>query len=617
MKIAVCIKQVPVVSMLKFDGETKRVVRDGVPNEVNPFDVLGMSAAAGIREAMGCEVVVVTLGPPQAREALVQCLALGADRAIHLVDPAFAGSDTLATARALSMALRREAPDLIVCGRNSVDGETSQVGPEIAELLDMPQVTSVSELELSDSTSSITARRTTDEGEQLVHCALPALVTVTEGVAPEVYPSREALEAARTLPIAEVTAADLSRDASIFGLQGSPTWVRGFDVVESNREGIVARNQPVEESVEQLIDYLEGRGVFDGTDAGDRAKRSRGPRRSVSDSGGGVWVVAEPVEGEPRTVTVELLGKATELADELGAGVEALLIGHGVEDQAASLTAHGADRVLVADDSRLDEFDAELAASVLAEAIKERRPEAVLLPSTVNGRDLAARLAARLDLGLTGDCVGLEIDDEGRLVQLKPAFGGNVVAPILSRTTPQMATVRPGILEPVEPDWSMVPEIEPLSVASLAERRVRIMEATGGSPGESMMLEHARAIVTVGMGIGGPDNLGVVLRLVETLGASLGATRDVVDAGWLPRQLQIGLSGKAVAPSLYVAVALRGPFNHTVGIQKAGTVVAVNNSARAPIFRAADFGILGDYGEVLPVLIEALQARGLSFNRPA
>ena len=424
------------------------------------------------------------------------------------------------------------------------------------------------------------------------------------------------MDAARSLPIAEVTAADLWSDTSIFGLDGSPTWVHGFDVVESDREGIVARDQPVEESVEQLIDYLQDRGVFDGADTHERAKRARGPRRSIS-SGGAVWVVAEPVAGDPRTVTLELLGKATQLADELGAGVEALLIGHDVESQAASLTAHGADRVLFADDSRLDEFDAELAASVVADAVRQRKPEVVVLPSTVNGRDLAARLAARLGLGLTGDCVGLEIDDEGRLVQLKPAFGGNIVAPILSRTTPQMATVRPGILEPVEPDWSMVPEVEPLSVASLAERRVRIMEATGGSPGESMMLEHARAIVAVGMGIGGPDNLGVVLRLVETLGASLGATRDVVDAGWLPRQLQIGLSGKAVAPSLYVAVALRGPFNHTVGIQKAGTVVAVNNSARAPIFRAADFGILGDYGEVLPVLIESLERRGLTFDRPA
>ena len=133
MKIAICIKQVPVVSLLKFDGATKRVVREGVPSELNPFDVLAVSAVVSLKEALPVEAVVFTMGPPQAREALVQCLAMGADRAVHLVDRAFAGSDTLATARALSMALTREKFDLIICGLNSVDAETGQVGPEIAE----------------------------------------------------------------------------------------------------------------------------------------------------------------------------------------------------------------------------------------------------------------------------------------------------------------------------------------------------------------------------------------------------------------------------------------------------------------------------------------------------
>ena len=610
MKIAVCIKQVPVISMLKFDDDTKRVVREKVPSEVNPFDVLGMSAAAGIRKALECEVVVVTLGPPQAREAIVQCLAMGGDRGIHLVDRAFAGSDTLATSRALSMALRREGFDLIVCGRNSVDGETSQVGPEIAEMLDLPQVTNVSGLELSSSLDGITARRLTEEGHQLASCALPALVTVTEGVAPEVYPSREALETARGLPIAQVTAADLSQDTSLFGLDGSPTWVRGFDVVESRRDGIVARDQPVQDSVKQLLDYLEARSAFDEGRAGRRERRPRGPRLSTGETGA-VWVLAELVNDDIRPVTLELLGEARELASEIGSSVEALLIGHGVGAQARSLTAHGADRVLVADDARLAVFDAELTASVIADAVRERGPYAVLAPSTINGRDAAARAAARLGLGLTGDCVGLEIDDEGRLVQLKPAFGGNIVAPILSRTTPQMATVRPGLLDPVVPDWSIEPEVTPLAVGGLGQGRVRVLESVEEPAGRAA-LENARAIVAAGMGVGGPENLGVVRELADALGAPLGATRDVVDAGWLPRQLQIGLSGKAVAPELYVAVALRGPFNHTVGIRKAGTVVAINNSARAPIFRAADFGILGDYAEVLPVLIEAMERRGLT-----
>ena len=146
MKIAVCIKQVPVVSMLKFDNETRRVVREGVPNEVNPYDVLALSLATRLSQEHGAEVVALTMGPPQASDALVQALAMGADRAVHLNDRTFAGSDTLATSRALALALEREQPDLVICGRNSTDAETGQVGPEIAEMLGLPQITAVSRL---------------------------------------------------------------------------------------------------------------------------------------------------------------------------------------------------------------------------------------------------------------------------------------------------------------------------------------------------------------------------------------------------------------------------------------------------------------------------------------
>ena len=151
LKIAVCVKQVPVVSMLKFDNETRRIVREGVPSEVNPFDLQAVTACVIIRESMPVEIVVVTMGPPQAREALTQCMALGADRGIHLSDRAFAGSDTLATARALSLALAREAFDIIFCGINSVDAETGQVGPELAEMLNLPQVTAVSRIQISET----------------------------------------------------------------------------------------------------------------------------------------------------------------------------------------------------------------------------------------------------------------------------------------------------------------------------------------------------------------------------------------------------------------------------------------------------------------------------------
>jgi len=611
MKIAVCIKQVPVVSLLKFDNETRRVVRDGVPSEVNPFDVLGMSLAISLKQEHDAKLVVYTMGPPQARDALVQCLAMGADSAVHLNDRAFAGSDTLATARALALALARDEYDLIICGRNSVDAETGQVGAEVAEMLDLPQVSGVRHLELDSSSDGawLTAERVTDEGHDVVRCALPALITVTEDVAPEIYPRRAERQAAAEKPVETLTAADLSDDLSVFGIDGSPTWVSEIYSIEPEREGIVVRDKPADEAVTELMNYLGEKGAFEGdvVDSSDAAVE-RGARRECGDIGA-IWVVAEALGGELRPITLELLGRSRELADALHTCVEAVLIGDEVEQFGDRLTAFGADAVLVAQDVRLAAYEVSQYTAILADAIREHRPYAVLLGSTVIGRELAARLAGRLSLGLTGDCIGLEVDDEGRLVQLKPAFGGNIVAPILSSTKPYMATVRPGLLTPVAPDDGIEAVVRRLSLDSLGEARVEIVERVVNESAEGAELDSADTIVGVGKGIGGPENLPLLRELADALGAPLGATRDVTELGWLPRQYQIGLSGKSVSPNLYFAVALSGVFNHTVGIGKAGTVVAINSSARAPIFQSADFGIVGDYAEVVPELIRALEGR--------
>ena len=610
MKIAVCIKQVPVVSMLKFDNETRRVIREGVPSEVNPFDVLAMSLAANLKQAHAAEVIVYTMGPPQARDALIQCLAMGADRAVHLSDRAFAGADTLATARALSLALALDTPDLIICGRNSVDAETGQVGPEIAELLDLPQITNVRKLTLDPHAAALTAERATDEGYDLVRCPLPALITVTEDVAPETYPNRAARQAAQDKPIATLTAAHLSPDASQFGLDGSPTYVSEIYSVTPHRDRILIRDTPIPDAVSQLMEYLESRGVFHQSQADPASSAPpRGGIRPKTDAGA-VWVVAETLGSQLRPVSLELLGSACHLADKLQTRVEAILIGSLTAHHAPTLIAHGADAVHMAQSPRLARYETASYTHILAAAIRAHSPYAVLLPSTLNGRDLAARLAARLSLGLTGDCIGLELDADGRLAQLKPAFGGDVVAPILSHTRPYMATVRPGILTPVAPDRSITASITSLPLDDLPPSRVETLETVADeSAAGGAELDSARVIVGVGKGIGGIENLPIARELAAALNAPLGATRDITELGWLPRQAQIGLSGKSVAPDLYIAVALRGVFNHTVGIQKARVIVAINNNPRSPIFQSADIGILADYAQILPHLTRALQAR--------
>jgi len=613
MKIAVCIKQVPVVSRITFDYEAKTIIREGVPLEVNSFDLLAVGRAVELSEETGAEVVVVTMGPPQAREALVQCLALGAHRAIHLTDRAMAGSDTLATARCLALALEREHFDLILCGRNSNDAETGQVGPEMAELLQIPYVGSVRKIDLSpqngpggsDQPGGIVVERVTDEGYEVLRCPLPGLISVTEGIGEERWPSRQQLEAVKERPaIEEVTAAQLSSDPSTFGSEGSPTWVAEIRLVESQRLGVV-----IEEADPKLAAQMVVEGLVE-KNRDVSVPETRQNHRYVGQKERAIWVIAERVESGLRRASFEMLGKSRELAETTKSEVVAVLVGEHDEGDVKNLAAYGADKVLLLQGPDLGHPTGIAASSALSHVIDNRQPYAVLFPSTANGRDLASRVAARLGLGLTGDCIDLEINDVGELVQLKPALGGNVLAPILSKTYPYVTTMRPGLLVPLQPDWDAEAEVEVVEVASSSVPDIELLEFHPEEDARGLELESARIVLAVGMGVGGPENLPEVSALADSIGATLAATRNVTDAGWLPKQIQVGLTGRAIAPDLYIAVGIRGDFNHMVGIQKAGTIVAINNNPnprRSPILVAADFTIVGDWETYLPALVEALK----------
>ena len=611
MRIAVCIKQVPVVSAMQFDPDTKTLRRAGVPSEVSAFDIRALIKAVDLKTAHGGEVVAVTMGPPQAREALAECLALGADRAIHICDPACAGSDTLATARALALALRREPFDLVLCGRNSVDAETGQVGPEVAELLDWPQITSARSLTVDASARQVTAERETDDGFETVTAPLPAVVTAAEDLTAERFPSKADREAAKMKACVELHAADLSSDTTQFGLAGSPTWVAGLHHVEATRMGRIVEATSIDDAAAQLVRILiREHGLFGTWNVREQpaiATLVPSPRRTGPRD---VWVLAEVLDGALRSVVFELLGKAAAVAAALGGRVSAILLGHNVAHHAAALAAHGADRVLLGNDPRLVPYHTEVHATVLTAAIQSRRPGIILIPATTIGRDLAPRLAARLQLGLTGDCVDIGIDAEGRVLQYKPAFGGSVVAPILSRTLPEMATVRPGMLAMPTADPARRATIEPLSLDGVVPPRARVVERRAGAAAAAE-LDHAEIVVGVGKGIGGKASLERIEPLMQLLDAALCTTRDVTDEGWLPKQYQVGLTGRAIAPKLYIALGIRGAFEHMVGVRRAGLIVAVNKNAKAPVFKNADYGIVGDYAEVVAAL-----HRHLSATRP-
>ena len=604
MRIAVCIKQVPVLSRISFDYESKTIVREGVPLEVNSFDLLAVDRAVRLAKEAGGEVVVFTMGPPQARDALVQCLAMGAHRAVHLTDRAMAGSDTLATARSLSLALKREEQDLILCGRHSTDAETGQVGPELAQLLDLPYVSNARKLDYTPDSGAILVERQTDEGHEVIECPLPAVVSVTEGIMPERFPSRQDMQAAQENPsIEEVQAGQLSGDASLFGAAGSPTWVSEIRIIEPQRQGVVIEEEDPDVAARKLVEAFGGRPPAPIPTQRTTWQRYDGGRDRA------IWVVGERVASGLRGITFELLGKARDLAETTRGEVVAILAGTGPEGESRELASQGADRVVVLEGTDSMHPAGLACTAALAEVMQEQAPYAVLFPSTANGRDVASRVAAALSLGLTGDCVDLEIDESGRLVQLKPALGGNVVAPVLSSTRPYMATLRPGLLSPVAPNLDLEAPVEVVQVPGSSRPDMRVLEVHQQSDAGGLDLERARVVLGVGMGIGGPENLPVVRALAQRLGAKLASTRSVADAGWLPRQLQVGLTGKAIAPDVYIAVGVRGDFNHMVGIQKARTIVAINdnpNPRRSPILQVADFSIVGDWRSYLPPLVEAL-----------
>jgi electron transfer flavoprotein alpha subunit len=591
---------------MKFDTETKRIVRDGVPNEMNGYDSLSVQRAVELKASHGAEVTVYTMGPPNAREALTRCLAMGADNAYHIIDAALAGSDTLATSRALALALGKESYDLLLFGYFSVDAETSQVGPEVAELMGLPQVTCVSKLEVVDD-ATLRAERTLEDGTEVVEVSMPAVITVTDGLAAEVFPSRAEIKEAEEREIPEITALDLSEDSSIFGSTGSPTSVAEIRIMESTREHRVVEEVPVAEAAAQVVAFLKERGAL------DPSKRAApdltpAPADVRAIEGPEVWVMAELGASGVKAVSLELIGAARAVADAKGGPVIAVLMGApGCERYVDELCQAGADAVALAADDALAIYSTEAYASTLASAIKEHSPFAVLVPSTVNGRDVAARVAGRLELGLTGDCIGLEVNHEGMLVQLKPAFGGNVVAPIMSSTLPNMATMRAGMSERLAPRTSRGSANFPITVVKPGKELVRHMEMRPLESVDVADLDAAWSVIAAGMGVGGTDGLKELEPLRELLGAEFITTRDVADAGWMPRQVQVGLSGRSVAPTLYIGVGLRGDFNHMVGVQRAGTIVGVNNNRRASIFRVADIAVLADWHEFIPALLEALR----------
>jgi electron transfer flavoprotein alpha subunit len=323
----------------------------------------------------------------------------------------------------------------------------------------------------------------------------------------------------------------------------------------------------------------------------------------------GVWTVSENDQGKLKGVSYELLARGRGLADKLGAELASVVIGHNITDEAVEELIHrGADAVYLVNDPGLRHFVIENFSAALRDLINVYKPEIVIAGATTYGRTLMPHVAVRVNAGLTADCTELDIEEgTGNLLQIRPAIGGNILAEIKTpERRPQMATVRPNLIKHAEKDERRKGEV--VNVEFKAEWIDLRVEHLGfrKSEGENINIQGADVVVSGGGGLKKKENFGMIKKLAESLGGVVGASRVAVDRGWMSYPHQVGLSGKTVTPKLYIAVGISGSIQHLAGMKTAETIIAINSDSDAPIFKVADFGIVGDAFEVIPVLLESL-----------
>ncbi len=325
-----------------------------------------------------------------------------------------------------------------------------------------------------------------------------------------------------------------------------------------------------------------------------------------------VWVFVEHTDGRPSAVSWELLGKARELAAELGGCVCSAVLGHQVDSLAREAAAHGAEKVYLVDDPALSHYRTQPYLHGMARLVEKYQPEILLLGATTMGRDLAGAVATKLGTGLTADCTGLCIDPATKLLeQTRPAYGGNIMASILCETRrPQMATVRPRVMPMPPRDESRTAETlrEELALAE-GDIAVRLIEYARHDDASIVRIEDANVLVSGGRGLGGPEGFKLLAELAQALGGAVAGSRAAVDQGWIDPSRQVGQTGKTVRPKLYIACGISGAIQHLVGMETADVIVAINRDPEAPIFGVATYGIVGNVNDIVPALTRAARTR--------
>ena len=632
-------KQVPLPSEMRM-GDDGLMDRTKAKSIINIDCSFALEAGLQLKaEHPDSKLIVCSMGPPSFEESLKKAMAMGYDEAYLLSDRRLGGSDTYATGLAIATMLKHlgygkglNEDFIVVAGRQTSDGDTAHVPSQVAENLSIPQATFIEVADYRDG--HIEAKRIIEGGYQMMKLPIPCTLSFTPTGIPPRRSTLAGTAKARNLDITMFNIDDINLSDESIGLSGSPTIVAKVSNIKSERAPIQMISGSGEaQQVSNLIDSIKGgKNTLEVKEA--KAKKAKKRPEGFEDvdfrnGAKGILTWAEVVNGEISRPSLELLTPARDLANQLGddTKVTTLIIGKDVGDLAKELVAHGSDEVFVVDDKRLEEYRIMPFATTFEQLIKKINPEIALFAATTAGRELAPRIGVKTHSGVTADCTALEIGEHINrkekkifapiLESRRPTYGESKLATILGFVCPQISTARAGTFAVPESDENRKGKISKFSPKLTKDDFVsEIIETIRGESGLQNLFE-ADIIVAGGRGALS-DDLGLVKDLASALNeqginTEWACSRPVVDDGVSEYARQIGQTGKTVRPKVYVAIGVSGAVQHIAGMKESDTIVAINHNAKDPIFQNADFGIVGEYEDLLPELIESVKS-GFTFG---
>lgn len=633
------IKQVPLPSEMRM-GDDGLMDRTRAKSIINIDCQFGLEAGLQLKKQHpDARLIVCSMGPGSFENALRTAVSMGYDEAYLLSDRKLGGSDTYATGLAISTMLKHlgftkdsKEPFIILAGRQTSDGDTAHVPSQVAESIGIPQATFVESIK-SDGSGSVIAKRIIEGGYQMMKLPMPCVISLTPTGIPPRKPSLSGAIKARNLAITTFGIADIGLGTEKIGISGSPTIVAKVVNIVSERPPITMSEGHNEAAlVDSLIaNFRKGGNVLEQKEQAEKklVERPDFPEKDFRDGARGILTWAEITNGKISRPSLELLTPARNLANQLGndTRVMTLMIGKNVQHLAQTLIEHGSDEVIVVENDKLEEYLVLPFSSIFKQVITERKPEIALFAATTSGRELAPRIGMKTDSGVTADCTGLEIgeyiDKKEKVIYTpilesrRPTYGESKLATILGFVCPQISTARAGTFEVprrMEGRKGLISGFTP--VLKSEDFVVEILKTERGEGGLQNLFE-ADVIVSGGRGTT-TDNLGLIKALTEAfqsqgINAEWSSSRPVVDEGVAEYARQVGQTGKTIRPKVYIAVGISGAIQHIAGMKESEKIIAIDHNPKAHIFNNADFGIVGEYQDILPELIDRVK-NGFTFG---